>query len=90
MSGDEWTWKPGIARWVQVYEDIKGQIERGELQPGDQVPSVLQLQAIYGIATATGQKVHRALRRDKLIRTEPGMGSFVLDAEGQEGTSNGT
>ncbi|TDB97429.1 GntR family transcriptional regulator [Nonomuraea longispora] len=57
---------------------MKGKIEHGELAPGDQVPSVLRLQQIYGIATATGQKVHRALRKDGLIRTEPGMGSFVV------------
>ncbi|MFG1959102.1 GntR family transcriptional regulator [Nonomuraea sp. NPDC049028] len=72
-----WEWQPGIPRWVQVYEEIKRQIETGELLPDDQVPSVLQLQAIYGIATATGQKVHRALRADGLIFTSPGMGSFV-------------
>lgn len=72
-------WKSGVPRWVQIYELIKGQIERGELRPGDQVPSVLQLQATYGIATSTGQKVHRALRADGLIRTEPGMGSFVTE-----------
>ncbi|NAS22387.1 GntR family transcriptional regulator [Herbidospora sp. NEAU-GS84] len=58
---------------------MKGQIERGEFAVGDQVPSVLALQEIYGIATATGQKVHRALRQDGLIRTEPGMGSFVIE-----------
>ncbi|GAB1819321.1 GntR family transcriptional regulator [Herbidospora sp. RD11066] len=67
-----------------MYEDIKGQIERGELAAGDQVPSVLGLQEIYGIATATGQKVHRALRQDGLIRTEPGMGSFVVQPPANE------
>ncbi|MDP4503794.1 GntR family transcriptional regulator [Nonomuraea turcica] len=79
MVDQEQEWKPGIPRWVQVYEILKGEIERGELAPGDQVPSVLKLQQMYGIATATGQKVHRALRRDGLIRTEPGMGSFVAE-----------
>ncbi|MET8140519.1 winged helix-turn-helix domain-containing protein [Sphaerisporangium sp. NPDC005288] len=71
-------------RWRQVYEIIRGQIEGGQLRPGDKVPSVIQLQAEYGIATATGQKVHRALRADGLIRTEPGMGSFVVPREGVE------
>ncbi|MFG3439274.1 hypothetical protein ACGF0J_18680 [Nonomuraea sp. NPDC047897] len=35
----------------------------------------------FGIANATGQKVMRALRADGLIRTEPGMGSFVTTPE---------
>jgi DNA-binding transcriptional regulator YhcF (GntR family) len=71
-------WKPDQPRWRQVYEIIKGQIMTGQLRPGDKIPSVIQLQAEYGIATATGQKVHKALRSDGLIRTEPGMGSFVI------------
>ncbi|WP_275888243.1 GntR family transcriptional regulator [Nonomuraea lactucae] len=74
-----------MPRRIQVYEDIRSKIESGELAPGDQVPSVLRLQQIYGIATATGQKVHRALRRDGLIRTEPGMGSFVVLPPAKEG-----
>ncbi|GAB3457484.1 hypothetical protein GCM10027570_40050 [Streptomonospora sediminis] len=64
-------------RWTQVAEIIRGQIERGELKPGDKVPSVLQLQSEYGISTSTGQKVHRALRDEGLIRTQSGMGSYV-------------
>jgi GntR family transcriptional regulator len=85
VADQELVWTPGIPRWVQVYEDIKIKIETGELAPGDQVPSVLRLQQIYGIATATGQKVHRALRKDGLIRTEPGMGSFVVHPPKTEG-----
>ncbi|WP_433513192.1 hypothetical protein ACQP2T_57795 [Nonomuraea sp. CA-143628] len=36
---------------------------------------------LVGIANVTGQKVMRALRADALIRTEPGMGSFVPTPE---------
>ncbi|WP_131097061.1 GntR family transcriptional regulator [Streptomonospora litoralis] len=64
-------------RWKQVADVIRGQIARGELKPGDRVPSVLQMQAEYGISTSTGQKVHRALRAEGLIRTQSGMGSYV-------------
>ncbi|MFI0418316.1 winged helix-turn-helix domain-containing protein [Spongiactinospora sp. 9N601] len=63
---------------MQVYEYLRNQIERGVLRHDDKIPSVLQLQAQYGIATATGQKVHRALRAAGLVRTEPGMGSYVV------------
>ncbi len=31
----------------------------------------------FGIATSTGQKVHRGLRAEGLIQTQVGMGSFV-------------
>ena len=52
-------------------------IADGTYPPRARVPSVLQLQAEFGIAAATGQKVHRALREEGLIYTEPGLGSFV-------------
>lgn len=41
------------------------------------MPSVVELLGEFGIATGTGQKVHRQLRADGLIVTVPGMGSFV-------------
>lgn len=56
---------------------IRQRIVDGTYAPRTRVPSVLQLQAEFGIAAATGQKVHRALREDGLIYTEPGLGSFV-------------
>jgi GntR family transcriptional regulator len=40
---------------------------------------VIQLQAEFGIATDTGQKVMRALREAGLIETVSGMGSFVVE-----------
>ncbi|WP_030978580.1 GntR family transcriptional regulator [Streptomyces sp. NRRL S-1824] len=68
---------PDQPRWRQVAEVIRQRIAEGTYAPRTRVPSVLQLQAEFGIAAATGQKVHRALREDGLIYTEPGLGSFV-------------
>lgn len=75
-------WKPDIARWIQVYEVIKDRIESGQYdKPGEaddgKIPSVLQLQAEFGIATATAQKVLHKLRTEGLTRTDPGIGTFV-------------
>lgn len=64
-------------RWKQIADVLRDRITRGDLKPGDKIPSVLQLQATYGISTSTGQKVHRALRAEGLIRTQSGMGSYV-------------
>lgn len=70
---------PDQPRWRQVAEVVRQRIADGTYPPRSRVPSVLQLQAEFGIATATGQKVHRALREEGLIYTEPGLGSFVAD-----------
>ncbi len=46
---------------------------------------MLQLQEEFGIAAVTAHKVHRGLRAEGLIKTEPGLGSFVSR---QAGTGN--
>ncbi|MFG1957551.1 GntR family transcriptional regulator [Nonomuraea sp. NPDC049028] len=60
---------------------IAERIRTGEYKPGERIPSLVDLIEEFGIANATGQKVMRALRADGLIRTEPGMGSFVTTPE---------
>ena len=66
-------------KWEQVAEIIAERIRTGVYAPGDRVPSVIQLQGEFGIATDTGQKVMRALREQGLIETVSGMGSFVVE-----------
>ncbi|WP_129307827.1 winged helix-turn-helix domain-containing protein [Streptomyces sp. L2] len=68
---------PDIPRWRQVAEVIRSRIKDGTYPPRSRVPSVQQLIAEFGVATATAQKVHKGLRAEGLIYTEPGLGSFV-------------
>ncbi|WP_200309286.1 GntR family transcriptional regulator [Streptomyces adelaidensis] len=68
---------PDIPRWRQVAEVIRERISDGTYQPRTRVPSVQQIIAEFGIATATAQKVLANLRKEGLIYTEPGLGSFV-------------
>ncbi|MCZ4506899.1 winged helix-turn-helix domain-containing protein [Streptomyces sp. ActVer] len=70
---------PDIPRWRQVAEVIRSRIEDGTYPPRTRVPSVQQIIAEFGIATATAQKVHKGLRTEGLIHTEPGLGSFVTE-----------
>ncbi|MFG1958293.1 GntR family transcriptional regulator [Nonomuraea sp. NPDC049028] len=67
--------------WRQVYAEISKRIRAGTIPVGAKVPSLVQLGAEFGIASATGMKVMRALRENGLIRTVPGRGSFVADPE---------
>lgn len=70
---------PDAPRWRQVAEVVRARIADGTYPPRSRVPSVVQLTAEFGVAAATAQKVHRALRAEGLIYTEPGLGSFVAD-----------
>ncbi|MGA4996390.1 GntR family transcriptional regulator [Nonomuraea bangladeshensis] len=73
--------KANQPRWRQVHAIIAERIRTGEYKAGERIPSLIDLIEEFGIANATGQKVMRALRADGLIRTEPGMGSFVTTPE---------
>ncbi|MEV4167511.1 GntR family transcriptional regulator [Nonomuraea dietziae] len=73
-------------RWRQVHAIIAERIRMGEYKPGERIPSLIALIEEFDIANATGQKVMRALRADGLIRTEPGMGSFVTTPEERQTT----
>ncbi|MFF7970701.1 GntR family transcriptional regulator [Streptomyces sp. NPDC007905] len=75
---------PDIPRWRQVAEVIRGRIEDGTYPPRTRVPSVMQIIAEFGIATATAQKVLQNLRKEGLIYTEPGLGSFVAKRPAEE------
>ncbi|WP_437089712.1 winged helix-turn-helix domain-containing protein [Streptomyces sp. enrichment culture] len=68
---------PDIPRWRQVAEVIRSRIDDGTYPPRTRVPSVMQIITEFGIATATAQKVLQNLRKEGLIYTEPGIGSFV-------------
>jgi DNA-binding transcriptional regulator YhcF (GntR family) len=78
---------PDRPRWRQVADVIRERIADGTYPPGTRVPSVVEMLEEFGIATTTGQKVHRGLRAEGLIYTEPGMGSFVSKnlSEGSKG-----
>ncbi|KAF4408607.1 GntR family transcriptional regulator [Streptomyces lycii] len=73
--------RPDVPRWKQVADVIRERIAGGTYSPGARIPSVIELQAEFGIATSTGQKVHRALRAEGLVYSEPGMGTFVVQKD---------
>lgn len=66
-----------IPPYMQVIAHIRGQIEAGELNPGDLIPSDRQLAVEYGISRATAQKVISALKAEGLVETETGVGTRV-------------
>ncbi|WP_369170503.1 GntR family transcriptional regulator [Streptomyces sp. R28] len=70
---------PDIPRWRQVAEVIRRRIKDGTYPPRTRIPSVVEITAEFGIAAVTAQKVHKGLREEGLIYTEPGLGSFVAE-----------
>ncbi|QUQ70442.1 GntR family transcriptional regulator [Kutzneria sp. CA-103260] len=61
-------------------DTIAAKVERGDLKPGDQIPSVRALAKEYGVTTATAQKAVRRLTDDGVVTTVQGLGIFVADS----------
>ncbi|MER5839994.1 winged helix-turn-helix domain-containing protein [Streptomyces prasinus] len=78
-----------IPRWRQVAEVIRRRIEDGTYPPRTRIPSVVEITAEFGIAAVTAQKVHKGLRAEGLIYTEPGLGSFVTERSKAAGDGPG-
>ncbi|TFI30192.1 winged helix-turn-helix domain-containing protein [Streptomyces sp. 4R-3d] len=65
--------------WRQVAAVIQGRIEDGTYPVGTKVPSVVDISTEFSVAASTAQKVLAHLKREGLVRTEVGLGSFVAE-----------
>jgi DNA-binding transcriptional regulator YhcF (GntR family) len=65
------------APYRRIVADLRGRIERGELKPGDRVPSTRGITQEFGVAMATASKVIAALREEGLVETRSGAGTVV-------------
>ncbi|HSY14435.1 MAG TPA: GntR family transcriptional regulator [Jatrophihabitantaceae bacterium] len=69
--------KHAAPKYVQIADHIRTQISRGELQPGDEVPSERQLAADWSVARPTATKALELLRVDGIVESQLGRGTFV-------------
>ncbi len=63
--------------YVQLTEQIRLLVHRGELKPGDSMPTVRSLAVHLGINANTVARVYRDLQQEGLLRLERGVGTFV-------------
>ncbi|MBN1246987.1 MAG: GntR family transcriptional regulator [Anaerolineae bacterium] len=66
-----------IPLYMQLYRQLRSEIEQGALQLGGQLPSERQLAADYGISRLTARKALSMLREEGVISARRGRGSFV-------------
>jgi DNA-binding GntR family transcriptional regulator len=64
--------------YVQLADILAAKIERGDLEPGDPVPSESYLQQQYGLARGTVRTAIKLLNERSLARTIQGRGTYVL------------
>jgi GntR family transcriptional regulator len=67
-------------RYHRIADDLRGQIERGELEPGQQLPTEFELVERYEASRNTIRLALRRLTDEGLIIAGQGRGSFVRHA----------
>jgi GntR family transcriptional regulator len=63
----------------RMIDDLKGQIESGELRPGDQLPSAAELRAQYEVSITVVRSAINWLKAKDLVEGVPGVGVFVKE-----------
>jgi DNA-binding GntR family transcriptional regulator len=63
----------------RIIDDITGQIEAGQLRPGDQLPSAAELRAQYGVSITVVRSAVNWLKAVGLVEGVPGVGVFVKE-----------
>ena len=59
------------APYLRIAAEIRDRITRGELRPGDRVPSTRQITQKWGVAMATATKVIAVLRDEGIVEARP-------------------
>ncbi|MGW2826342.1 winged helix-turn-helix domain-containing protein [Streptomyces sp. NPDC001443] len=62
-------------------DELRRDIVQGRIKPGEQMPSIRELQERFGVANMTARAALNVLRDEGLIYTIHGRGSFVADTD---------
>lgn len=63
--------------YMQIADELRGTIQRGDIAPGAQLPSTNDLSVRYNVARMTVRSALRMLRDEGLIVARQGSGVFV-------------
>ena len=69
--------KSGVPFYRQILEQVKYAVSRGELEPGDRLPTVRQLAVDLSINPNTVIRAYRQLEIEGILDTQQGSGTFV-------------
>lgn len=70
-----------IPIYLQVADDIKQRIVKGEILPGNRLPSTAELALAYKINPNTVQRIYRELELQGVCYTKRGVGTYIVDDE---------
>ncbi|MCP3786284.1 winged helix-turn-helix domain-containing protein [Micromonospora sp. A3M-1-15] len=70
---------PVKPKWEQLADNIRSQIESGDLAPGDQLPSTAQLKAQHGVSATVVRQAILVLQTQGWVQGVHGLGVFVAE-----------
>ena len=76
--------KSSLPNYLQIENQIKQLILKGELKQGDKLPSIRSLSAELNIAIITIKRAYEELEKDHIVFTEAGKGVFVAQIDQSE------
>ena len=65
--------------WLQVVNQIKGDIVTGGMPPGSKLPGGRDAAVRYGINPNTAARVYQELEHEHLCYTRRGLGTFITE-----------
>jgi GntR family transcriptional regulator len=69
----------GVPIYLQLMEQVKHAIERGALQPGEQLPATRKVAEDLVMNPHTVAKAYRELEHEGVIEMRKGLGAFVTE-----------
>ena len=68
----------GVPTYVQLVQQVHQALQLGLLEPGDRLPTAVQVVSSLAINPNTVLKAYRDLEREGLVAARPGRGTFVV------------
>ncbi|MBP2052972.1 DNA-binding GntR family transcriptional regulator [Streptomyces griseochromogenes] len=78
-----------VPPYRQIAENLRARIANGTIPPGRRIPSLVALEAEFGVARDTLRKAVKVLKDEGLVETVTGMGVYVVDNHSEDQAGSG-
>ena len=68
----------GVPPYLQLVQQVKQALRLGWLEPGDKLPTALEVAASAAVNPNTVQKAYKELEREGLVTGRPGQGTYIV------------
>ena len=78
---DGMEYSAGTPIYLQVIRELQKKMIKGELKPGDKMPSSRELAVLYKVNQNTAARIYREMESEGYCYTKRGIGTFVSEEE---------